>query len=106
MKQFDIVTTAGGAYSSKPRPSVIIQSVGFDTLNSLTVIPLTTQHLDSEFRVRIEPSEINGLQAVSFAMIDKLTTIKRTALGAYIGHLENDCIAMIEEKLKYFIGLT
>jgi len=42
MKRFDIYTTTGGTYSTKPRPAVIIQALAFDDFDSLTVIPMTT----------------------------------------------------------------
>jgi mRNA interferase MazF len=105
MIQFDIFTTAGGTYSSKPRPSVIIQSVGFEELDSITVIPITTAQLLSEFRVQLEPSDENGLESTSYVMIDKLTTIKKTALGAKMGHVDKIYIKTIENKLLHFIGL-
>jgi hypothetical protein len=38
-------------------------------------------------------------------MIDKLTTIKKTALGAKIGHVDAVYIDSIESKLLHFIGL-
>jgi len=42
MKRFDIYTTTGGTYSTKPRPAVIIQALAFDDFDSITVIPMTT----------------------------------------------------------------
>jgi mRNA-degrading endonuclease toxin of MazEF toxin-antitoxin module len=30
MKRFDIYTTTGGTYSTKPRPAVIIQALAFE----------------------------------------------------------------------------
>jgi mRNA interferase MazF len=105
MKQFDIYTTAGGTYSSKPRPSVIIQSIGFDKLDSLTVIPISTSEQNTEFRVELMPSKNNGLESKSYVMIDKLTTIKKSALGKQIGHVDENCIKEIEKKLLRFIGL-
>jgi mRNA interferase MazF len=105
MKQFDIYTTAGGTYSSKPRPSVIIQSVGFEDFDSITIIPITTVQVDSEFRILLEPSNENGLESPSFVMIDKLTTIKKTALGDKIGHVDEVYRELIEGKLLHFIGM-
>ena len=49
MKRFDIYTTTGGTYSTKPRPAVIIQALAFDDFDSLTVIPMTTIEVDSDF---------------------------------------------------------
>jgi mRNA interferase MazF len=103
MKQFDIYTTAGGTYSSKPRPSVIIQSVGFDEFDSLTVIPMTTVSGVSNFRIKIEPSELNNLGSVGYVMIDKLTTIRKKDLGTYIGHVDNKYIDAIEKSLHVWL---
>jgi mRNA interferase MazF len=105
MKQFDIYTTVGGTYSTKPRPAVIIQSVAFDDFDSLTVIPMTTIEVNSDFRIKIEPSKENNLGKVGFVMIDKLTTIKKSGLGEYIGHIENKYIDQIESALLKFIGV-
>jgi len=75
MKRFDIYTTAGGTYSSKPRPSVIIQSVGFDEFDSLTVLPMTSVSSVSDFRIKIEPSELNNLGSAGYVMIDNISMI-------------------------------
>jgi len=38
-------------------------------------------------------------------MIDKLTTIKKSGLGEYIGHIEDKYINEIEKALLKFIGI-
>ena len=105
MKRFDIYTTTGGTYSTKPRPAVIIQALAFDDFDSLTVIPMTTIEVNSDFRIRIEPSQENNLGKTGFVMIDKLTTIKKSGLGEYIGHIEDRYIDEIENALLKFIGI-
>ena len=105
MKRFDIYTTTGGTYSTKPRPAVIIQALAFDDFDSLTVIPMTTIEVNSDFRIRIEPSQENNLSNTGFVMIDKLTTIKKSGLGEYIGHIEDRYIDEIENALLKFIGI-
>ena len=105
MKRFDIYTTTGGTYSTKPRPAVIIQALAFDDFDSLTVIPMTTMEVISDFRIRIEPSQENNLGKTGFVMIDKLTTIKKSGLGEYIGHIEDKYIDEIENALLKFIGI-
>ena len=105
MKRFDIYTTTGGTYSTKPRPAVIIQALAFDDFDSLTVIPMTTIEVNSDFRIKIEPSEENNLGQTGFVMIDKLTTIKKSGLGEYIGHIEDKYIDEIENALLKFIGI-
>jgi mRNA interferase MazF len=106
MKRFDIYTTTGGTYSTKPRPAVIIQALAFDDFDSLTVIPMTTIEVNSDFRIRIEPSQENNLGKAGFVMIDKLTTIKKSGLGEYIGHIEDKYIDEIEKALLKFIGIA
>ncbi|MDR1813163.1 MAG: type II toxin-antitoxin system PemK/MazF family toxin [Candidatus Fibromonas sp.] len=106
MKRFDIYTTTGGTYSTKPRPAVIIQALAFDDFDSLTVIPMTTIEVNSDFRIRIEPSQENNLGKTGFVMIDKLTTIKKSGLGEYIGHIEDKYIDEIEDALLKFIGIA
>ena len=105
MKRFDIYTTIGGTYSTKPRPAVIIQALAFDDFDSLTVIPMTTIEVNSDFRIRIEPSQENNLGKTGFVMVDKLTTIKKSGLGEYIGHIEDKYIDEIENALLKFIGI-
>ena len=103
MKRFDIYATAGGTYSTKPRPSVIIQAVGFDKVDSLTVIPMTTAGETSGFRIKIEPSELNNLGIAGYVMIDKVTTIKKKNIGAYVGHVDNEYVGVIEEALRIWL---
>ena len=105
MKQFDIYTTTGGTYSTKPRPAVIIQSLAFNDFDSVTVIPMTTVEMTSNFRIKIEPSLENNLGRIGFVMIDKLTTIKKSGLGEYIGHIEDRYVEQIEDALLKFIGI-
>jgi len=105
MKRFDIYTTTGGTYSTKPRPAVIIQALAFDDFDSLTVIPMTTIEVNSDFRIKIEPSKENNLEKAGFVMIDKLTTIKKSGIGEYIGHIEDKYIDEIENALLKFIGI-
>jgi len=81
MKQYDIYTTTGGTYSTKPRPAVIIQAVSFDDFDSLTVIPMTTVEIESDFRIKIDPSAKNNLDKTGYIMIDKI----KSALHKFIG---------------------
>ena len=106
MKQFDIYTTTGGTYSTKPRPTVVIQAVAFDDFDSLTVIPMTTIEMESDFRIKIEPSNINNLGKTGFVMVDKLTTIKKSGIGEYIGRIDDIYIDKIETTLLKFLGIS
>jgi mRNA interferase MazF len=103
MKRFDIYTTSGGTYSTKPRPAVIIQSAGFDDFDSVTIIPMTTEEICSEFRIKIKPDDFNNLGITGYAMIDKLTAIKKRGIGKYIGHIDSKYIDDIEKALRVWL---
>ena len=105
MKQYDIFTTTGGTYSTKPRPAVVIQAVSYDDFDSLTVIPMTTIEIESNYRIKIDPSVSNNLGKTGFIMIDKITTIKQSNIGEYIGHIEEKYIDKIKSALHRFIGI-
>ncbi|MCL2809875.1 MAG: type II toxin-antitoxin system PemK/MazF family toxin [Treponema sp.] len=105
MKQYDIYTTTGGTYSTKPRPAVVIQAVSFDDFDSLTVIPITTIEIESDFRIKIEPSDHNNLDKAGYIMIDKITTIKQSNIGEYIGHIDEKYVDNIKSALYKFIGI-
>lgn len=95
-----------GAYG-KPRPAVIIQSDLFDEHPSIVILPVTSTLRDTPlFRVRIEPSPENGLQAVSDIMIDKITTIPRKKAGPVFGHLEESHMISIQRLLLVFLGMA
>jgi mRNA interferase MazF len=105
MKQYDIYTTTGGTYSTKPRPAVVIQAVSFDDFDSLTVIPMTTIEVESEFRIKIAPSTNNNLDKTGYIMINKITTIKQSNVGDSIGHIEEKYVDKIKKALHKFIGI-
>lgn len=62
----EIWTVAGSVYSSKPRPSPIIQDARFEPTVSVTVLPLTSSLVDAPLlRIAVQPSELSGLQRES-----------------------------------------
>ena len=89
MRRGEVWTAFGGAdYAGRPRPVIIVQNDQFPLTQSVTTCSLTTTVVDAGIlRVRIEPSELNGLKAFSFIMVDKVTTIPRSKLGRRIGSL-------------------
>src|SRR5256886_3055070 len=44
----------------------------------------------SLFRLPIEPSQANGLRAVCRLMVDKITTVPKTKIGARVGRVTED----------------
>jgi mRNA interferase MazF len=109
VKRGEIWTTATASvdYAGKPRPVAIVQDDRFDGTNSITICAFTNDPTDAPlFRVAIEPSETNGLKAVSRLMVDKITTVPRERLGARIGRLADDDTLRLNRAIMIFLGLA
>jgi mRNA interferase MazF len=104
----EIYTAAArGAYTGKPRPVVVVQDDRFDATASVTVCPFTTNPVDAPLvRIRIEPSDNNGLDRASSLMIDKITTVPRSGLGERLGRLRDDELVQLNRSLTVFLGLA
>ena len=108
MKRGEIWTMAGGSgYASKPRPVVIVQDDAFTARDSIVVCLITTDATDLPvFRVAVDPTEENGLKAISRLMVDKVTTVQRSRLGHRIGQLADDDLLRLNRSLLVFLGLA
>lgn len=108
MKRGDVWTVAGGPdYAGKPRPAVILQDNAFDATASITICPFTTHSIDAPLvRLRIEPSERNGLRAASQLMIDKITTVSKSKLERRAGRLSDEDIVRVNRAVLVFLGLA
>ena len=108
MTRGEVYTAAArGAYAGKPRPVLIIQDDHFDATASVTVCPFTTSLVDAPLiRIRIDPSENNGLDQPSSLMVDKITTIPKAGLGARLGRLRDDELVLLNRSLMVFLGLA
>ena len=101
MMRGEIWTMRDDLYASKVRPVVIVQSdeiVGFDSV--VLCLMTTFESSDMPTRVRVEPSEENGLDRTSFA------SVSRSMLGKRIGILERDRMDEVAEKLALVLGLS
>ena len=107
MKRGDLVTLAlPGAYG-KPRPALVIQADLFAAHPSVTVLPVTSELRDLPlFRVRVEPSQVNGLRAVSEVMVDKAHTLVREKAGPIIGRLVDEEMTAVNRALATFLGFA
>ncbi len=107
MRRGDLVPVAlPGAYG-KPRPALIIQSDFFDEHPSVTVVPITSELRDLPLvRLRVLPSEQNGLHKPSDLMLDKLHTTPRDKIGLPFGSLERTYLTELERLLTVFLGLA
>jgi len=108
MKRAEIWTLAGGgSYAGKPRPVVILQDDRFDRTDSITVCAFTTDPSDAPlFRLRIEPSEGNGLRSVCRLMVDKITTVPKARIGERIGRLADEDIVRLNRAALVFLGIA
>jgi mRNA interferase MazF len=107
MKRGEIWTVSGGPdYASKPRPAIIIQDDSFGDTSSATFCPMTSKGIDTPFfRIEIVPDGENGLLLPSFAMVDKVTTVKRDKFGSFVGTLSAFDMAAVDQALLTFLGL-
>ena len=105
MRRGDIVTVAGGVYATKPRPALVVQDDRFDATDSVTVCPMTTTDVEAPLlRVPVTPGAANGLDRLSYLMVDKLTTVRRTSVRGAVGRLEEPTLIEFERRLLVFLG--
>ena len=98
---------AGGVYASKPRPAVILQDDLFRGTDSVTVCPFTTSSVDAPLlRLPITADSTTGIDEPSFAMVDKVTTVRRSSVGLAVGRLESVHMLELERRLLVFLGLA
>jgi mRNA interferase MazF len=108
VKRGEIWTVAGGPeYTDKPRPVVIVQDDRFDATASVTICAFTSDPAPAPlFRLSIQPDPQNGLKAVSYLMVDKITTVPKKKLGARAGYLDDDGIVRLNRAVLVFLGLA
>ena len=108
MRRGDIwAVTRGRDCAGKPRPVVIVQDDGFEATDSITICAFTTDETEAPlFRVPGEPNDRNGLLAPSRLMVDKITTVPKSEVGAQIGRLYDKDVLRLNKALLVFLGLA
>jgi mRNA interferase MazF len=108
MKRGEIWTASGGTgYAGKPRPVVIVQDDSFDATDSITVCAFTSDETDAPlFRLLVGPTERNGLRTSCRMMIDKITTVPKSKVGARVGRLDDVDILKLNQAMIVFLGLA
>jgi mRNA interferase MazF len=108
MRRGEIWTIAGGGdYAGKPRPAVILQDDRFDATSSITICAFTTDPTEAPlFRLRVAPSEANGLRMPSRLMVDKITTVPKAKIGDRIGRLDDEDIVRLNRAVLVFLGMA
>lgn len=103
----EIWSVAGGVYASKPRPAVVLQDDRFDGTDSVTVCPLTSTDVAAPLlRMPLPADATSGLEAASFVMVDKITTVRRASVVRRIGRLSSTQIVDLERLVMVFLGLA
>ena len=108
MRRGDVWTVAGAKdYAGKARPVVILQDDSFDGTESITICAFTTDDTDAPlFRLPIEPNERNGLRVPCRLMVDKVTTVPKSKVGAHIGRLDDEDVLRLNQAVLVFLGLA
>ncbi len=108
MRRGDIWTVPGGkGYAGKPRPVAILQDDRFDGTDSVTICAFTTDETEAPlFRLTVEPNERNGLRASCRLMVDKITTVPKSKVGAHVGRLDDEDILRLNQAMIVFLGLA
>lgn len=108
LRRGTVVTVASpGAYSSKPRPAVVVQADRWLQAHpSVTLCPLTSTIRQAPMvRIAVEPSPRNGLRKPSQLMADKLFTVPLAAVGEVVGQLEPDVLVDLDLALRGWLEL-
>ena len=107
MRRGDFVKVVTPGSYGKPRPAVIVQSDLFNQHPSISVLPLSSELRNTPlFRVRIEPTTMNGLDKLSEVMVDKIQTIPIEKIGGEIGRASDEEMLAINRALAIFLGFA
>jgi mRNA interferase MazF len=99
--------SGGKGYLGKPRPVTILQDDRFDATDSITICAFTTDETEAPlFRLAVEPDEQNGLHSTCRLMIDKITTVPKSKVGARVGRLKDEDILRLNQAIMVFLGLA
>ena len=102
----DLVVAAFPGDYGKPRPALVIQSDGFNQLESVTVLPLTSDLYPAALiRIDVAPDQTNGLRQRSHIMVDKAATISRGKIGQRIGRLDTETMGVVAVALARFFDI-
>ena len=86
---------------------MILQDDRFDTTDSITICAFTTDPTDAPLiRLSEEPSESNGLRTRCRMMVDKITTIPKSKIGARVGRLADEDVVRLNRAVVVFLGIA
>ena len=103
----DLVIVAAPGDYGKPRPAVIVQSNAIPVSHASVVIcPMTSELVEADFRITIEPGPETGLRVRSQVMADKPVTVRRERIGQRIGRLGAVDMTRLNVALAFVMGLA
>jgi mRNA interferase MazF len=106
IRRGDLVVAAFTGDYGKPRPALVAQSDAFAELESVTLLPLTTDLHDWPLlRVAVDPTVENGLRQRSHVMVDKAATLSRNKISRAIGRVDPTTMRVIDVALANFLGV-
>jgi mRNA interferase MazF len=102
-----VIVATRGAYTSKPRPALIVQADVFnETHASITVCPVTSDVIDASlFRVGVPSGPRTGLRSTSQVMVDKIVSVPRSAIGKRIGGCDLSEMELVDGALRRWLAL-
>jgi mRNA interferase MazF len=102
-----VVVATTGAYTSKPRPALVVQDDLFnDTHASVTLCPISSEVVDAPlFRVSLPANQRTSLIASSQVMIDKVVSVPREAIGRTVGRCSAAEMDLIDDALRRWLSL-
>ena len=103
----DLVIVAAPGDYGKPRPAVIVQTNAIpESHASVVICPMTSELVEADFRITIDPEPGTGLRDRSQVMADKPVTVRRERIGQRIGQLAAADRARLNVALAFVIGLA
>jgi mRNA interferase MazF len=108
MRRGDIVAVASPDNPIELRPAVIVQSDAFPAAHpSVLICPLTPDVGEApNFRVRLRPSNANGLANPSDIMADRVMAVRRERIARTLGRISGEEISRLNSALAFSTGLA
>lgn len=102
-----VIVATRGAYTSKPRPALVVQADIFnETHASITVCPVTSDVIDASlFRVNVPPGNRTGLESSSQVMVDKIVSVPRSAVSKAMGRCDHAELLLVDDALRRWLAL-
>lgn len=97
-----------GSEQAGRRPALVIQANipnELDDYNATIVAAISSDSDSERLRVKVEPSQMNGLSKKSIVKFEQIMTISKNRLDGYIGILEPRYIAQVDEALRDVLNL-